>query len=103
MIPDTPFKVSQRHVSTLQRIARISEWAHVYTSSFQQTNHCLEHCGREWHTNQQENDSDGNNYDDDKKKLVKKARHDPNRSSKHDLKNRSNQGLSKQSHSPVYE
>ena len=55
------------------------------------------------HTNQQENDRSGNNYDDDKKKLVKKARHDPNRSSKHDLKNRSNQGLSKQSHSPVYE
>ncbi|MFY9964675.1 MAG: hypothetical protein WBL44_00570 [Nitrososphaeraceae archaeon] len=55
------------------------------------------------HKNQQENDSSGNNYRDDKKKLVKNARHDSNRSSKHDLKNRSKQGLSKQSHSPVYE
>jgi hypothetical protein len=55
------------------------------------------------HTNQQENDSSGNDCDENKKKLVKKARHDSNRSSKHDLKNRSKQGLSKQSHSPVYE
>jgi uncharacterized protein (UPF0303 family) len=36
-------------------------------------------------------------------KLVKKARHDTNRFSKSDLKNKSKQGLSKQSHSPVYE
>lgn len=56
------------------------------------------------HSKQQENDNNSSTskYDDDKQKLVKRARHD--RFSRRDLqKNKSKQGLSKQTHSPVYE
>jgi hypothetical protein len=47
--------------------------------------------------------SNDGNYDSDKQKLVKKVRHNANRFSRHDQKNKSRQGLSKQTHSPVYE
>ncbi|MGA7368562.1 MAG: hypothetical protein WBX01_05485 [Nitrososphaeraceae archaeon] len=43
------------------------------------------------------NDGDGH------EKLVKKARHDSNRFSKSELRNKSNHRVSKQNHSPVYE
>jgi hypothetical protein len=54
------------------------------------------------YADQHTNNSMSNSSDNDKN-LVKKARHDLNRFSKSDLKNTSKHGLSKQSHSPVYE
>jgi hypothetical protein len=54
------------------------------------------------YANQRENNSTSNSSDSDEK-LVKKARHDSSRFSKSDLKNKSKHGLSKRSHSPVYE
>lgn len=54
------------------------------------------------YANQHANSSTTNNSESDEK-LVKKARYGSNRSSKRDLKSKSSQGLSKQSHSPVYE
>jgi hypothetical protein len=53
-------------------------------------------------TNQHENSSTTNNSERDEK-LVKKNRYGSNRYSKRGLKSKSKQGLSKQSHSPVYE
>jgi hypothetical protein len=52
-------------------------------------------------SNQQVNNGTTIN-DDNNKKMVKKARHD-SRFSKNMLRNKSKQGLSKQTHSPVYE
>jgi hypothetical protein len=52
-------------------------------------------------SNQQVNNGTTIN-DENNKKMVKKTRHDP-RFSKNILRNKSKQGLSKQTHSPVYE
>ena len=54
------------------------------------------------YSNQHENNGTSN-VSGSEEKLVRKARHDSNRFSKSDLKNKSNQRLSKQNHSPVYE
>ena len=54
------------------------------------------------YSNQHENNST-TNVSGSEEKLVRKARHDSNRLLKSDLKNKSNQRLSKQNHSPVYE
>ena len=54
------------------------------------------------YANQHENNSMSKSSDSDEK-LVKKARHNSSKISKSDLKNKSKHGLSKQSHSPVYE
>jgi hypothetical protein len=50
-----------------------------------------------------ENENNLSETNDINQKLVKKARRDSSRSSKHDLQNKSKQGMSKQNHSPVYE
>ncbi|HXW11210.1 MAG TPA: hypothetical protein VD694_00510 [Nitrososphaeraceae archaeon] len=54
------------------------------------------------YANQYRSNSTRNSSDSDEK-LVRKARHNSSRFSKSDLKNKSKHGLSKQSHSPVYE
>jgi hypothetical protein len=54
------------------------------------------------HSDQHEHNST-TNVSGSEEKLVRKARHDSNRFSKSDLKNKSNQRLSQQNHSPVYE
>lgn len=54
------------------------------------------------YANRRANNSTSNSSNSDEK-LVKKARHDSSRFSESDLKNKSKHGLSKQSHSPVYE
>ena len=53
-------------------------------------------------SNHQENNSMTNN-NDNKEKMVKKARHSSNKFSKSELRNKSKQGVPKQNHSPVYE
>ena len=54
------------------------------------------------YSNQHKNNST-TNVSGSEEKSVRKARHDSNRFSKSELKNKSNQRLSKQNHSPVYE
>jgi hypothetical protein len=55
------------------------------------------------YSKQQNNDNDSSETNNINQKLVKKARRDPGRFSKHDLRNKSKQVSSKQNHSPVYE
>lgn len=55
------------------------------------------------YSKQQKNDDDSFENNDTNQKLVKKARRDSSRFSKHDLRDKSKQVMSKQNHSPVYE
>ena len=51
----------------------------------------------------QQKNNDESETTDTNQKLVKKARRDSSRFSKHDLRDKSKQVMSKQNHSPVYE
>lgn len=51
----------------------------------------------------QQKNNDESETTDTNQKLVKKARRDSSRCSKHDLRDKSKQVMSKQNHSPVYE
>ena len=51
----------------------------------------------------QQKNNDESETTDTNQKLVKKARCDSSRFSKHDLRDKSKQVMSKQNHSPVYE